>query len=204
MLHIRWDSAIQANLAAHMDDCNRKWPHSSSASRKNVGGYKNLGENLAYCAGTGCNEPGETRLADGTPAFFGQGWWNEKDDYNYAADTSTGVTSHYTQMASSNIYAMGCVAMKCSGPGPGSWKGTWWWFGCQYGERGRGYWSGNKPYDLGEGGLIEPNATVYTKNPGLCKGARLEGEGDSAANSCAAFVPSMVLQAAFVLSILFL
>ena len=58
-------------------------------------------------------------FADGTIGHVGQGWWDEKDDYDYANDRSTGgVTSHYTQMASSNIYAMGCAAQKCNSPGP--------------------------------------------------------------------------------------
>ena len=172
MVRIRWDTNIQANMAAHLRTCDSQWPHSDQdTQRKDVGGYEWLGENLAYCAGTGC----DAKLASGTPGYIGKGWWDEKDDYNYATDTSSGITSHYTQMASSNIYAMGCVAQKCAGPGPYNWQGEWWWFGCQYGERGRGYWSGTKPFDEGTGGLIEPDATVFTKNPGLCK------DGDSPA-----------------------
>ena len=37
----------------------------------------------------------------------GVGWYNEYEDYHWEDDSSTGVTSHYTQMVSSNVYAIG-------------------------------------------------------------------------------------------------
>ena len=48
------------------------------------------------------------------------------------------------------------------------WDGDWWWTICQYGPRGQAYWSGTKPYDAGEGGLVEPPASVFDDHPGLC------------------------------------
>ena len=98
------------------------------------------------------------------------------------------MASHRTtpQMASSNIYAMGCAAQKCNSPGPYGWQGEWWWIGCQYGERGRGYWVGTKPYEQGSGGLNEPPASVFTKNPGLCKDGGAPPAPAPAVDECAA------------------
>ena len=152
-----------------------------------MGGYKFLGENLAYCAGTACPC---TSLLTVRLDICREGLVGTKNKgYDYANDKSKGgVTSHYTQMASSNIYAMGCAAQKCNR----SWalragRATWWWIGCQYGERGRGYWVGTKPYKQGSGGLVEPPASVFTKNPGLCKDGGAPpppGVDECAANPC--------------------
>ncbi|MCA9640781.1 MAG: CAP domain-containing protein [Polyangiaceae bacterium] len=115
------------------------WPHSPEETRSNVGGYDVLGENLSYCGGTGCaDDPG---ITDGSGKGDGEGWWEERNDYNWADDSSNGVTSHYTQMVSSNVYAIGCATQRCDAPGPFGWDGEWWWTICQYGPRGQGYWA---------------------------------------------------------------
>ena len=166
MYKVRWDSAIATNMYNWLARCNSNWPHSDQDGyRKNVGGYEFLGENLAYCAGTACEDP-----IDGIVGYLGQSWWDEKDDYNWASDSSRGgVTSHYTQMSSSNIYAIGCAAVECPSPGPYGWNGKWWEIGCQYGERGQGYWVGTKPFESGSGGLIEPAASLLAKHPDICQ-----------------------------------
>ena len=165
MYKVRWDSAIATNMYNWLARCDSSWPHSDQDGyRKNVGGYEFLGENLAYCAGTACEDP-----IDGIVGYLGQSWWDEKDDYNWASDSSRGgVTSHYTQMSSSNIYAIGCAAVECPSPGPYGWNGKWWEIGCQYGERGQGYWVGTKPFESGSGGLIEPDASLLAKHPDIC------------------------------------
>jgi hypothetical protein len=71
-------------------------------------------------------------------------WWAERTDYDWTTDASTGDTSDYTQMVSSNIYAVGCATQKCGPPGPGGWDDTWWWTMCEYGPRGQAYWVGTK------------------------------------------------------------
>ncbi|MBW2523670.1 MAG: CAP domain-containing protein [Deltaproteobacteria bacterium] len=98
----------------------------------------------------------------------GEGWWAERHDYTWADDSSTGITSHYTQMVSSNVYAIGCATQLCGAPGPSGWDGDWWWTICQYGPRGQAYWSGTKPYESGSGGLVELPTTLFGEHPGLC------------------------------------
>ena len=70
-------------------------------------------------------------------------------------------------MVSSNVYAIGCATQRCGPPGPWDWDGDWWWTICQYGPRGQAYWVGTRPYEAGEGGLVEPPETIFD-HPGLC------------------------------------
>ena len=167
MLRVHWDRAIAANAAKWIASCDPDWPHSPEAARKNIGGYDVLGENLSYCTPTSCAKlPGVT---DGSGLGDGDGWWEERKDYDWATDKSKGLTSHYTQLASSNVYAIGCATKKCGAPGPFGWGGDWWWTICQYGPRGQAYFVGTKPYQAGAGGLVEPPDAVYAAHPGLCK-----------------------------------
>ncbi|MEZ4222235.1 MAG: CAP domain-containing protein [Polyangiaceae bacterium] len=167
MYRVHWDKAVAQNAANWVASCDPDWPHSPESTRKNVGGYDVLGENLSYCAGTGCAEnPG---ITDGSGMGDGEGWWEERQDYDWATDSSSGVTSHYTQMVSSNVYAIGCATRQCNAPGPGGWNDKWWWTICQYGPRGQAYFQGTKPYDSGSGGLTDPPASVYDQHPALCK-----------------------------------
>lgn len=135
-------------------------------ARSGVGGYEVLGENLSYCGGIGCG--GNPEVTDGSGAGDGEGWWAERHDYRWEDDSSASVTAHYTQMVSSNVYAIGCAAQKCGAPGPFGWDAEWWWIICQYGPRGQGYWVGTRPYEAGSGGLVEPPAAVFEDHPGLC------------------------------------
>jgi len=167
MYRLYWDTNIARNAAKWISNCNPKWPHSPEKERKGVGGYKILGENLSYCAGTGCTKFPE--ITDGSGKGDGVGWWNERKKYDWKTGKSKGLTAHYLHLASSNTYAIGCATKKCAGPGPGGWKGTWWWTNCQYGPRARAYWAGTKPYDAGKGGLVEPPDSVFTKHSGLCR-----------------------------------
>ncbi len=167
MHRLHWDAAIAANAAAWVASCDPNWPHSPAASRVGVGGYPNLGENLSFCAGTGCADLASVR--DGSGRGDGEGWWSERHDYDWATNTSSGITSHYLHLASSDVYAIGCATQRCDAPGPFDWDGEWWWTICQYGPRGRGFWSDQKPYDEGEGGLIEPPESVYDDHPALCR-----------------------------------
>lgn len=167
MHRVRWDREIARNAAAWVASCDPDWPHSPESARTEVGGYDVLGENLSYCAGTGCAEHPE--IVDGSGMGDGEGWWAERLDYRFADDSSSGVTSHYAQMISSNVYAIGCATQRCDAPGPFGWDGEWWWTICQYGPRGQAYWSGTRPYEAGSGGLIEPPESVFETHPGLCR-----------------------------------
>ena len=167
MLRVYWDINIAKNAAQWVSSCDPNWPHSPEAKRSNIGGYSVLGENLSYCAGTGCTA--DPKITDGSGMGDGEGWWAERADYQWSTNQSTGLTSHYTQMVSSNVYAIGCATQKCGAPGPYGWSGTWWWTICQYGPRGQAYWSGTKPYDMGAGGLVEPPSLVFSEHPGLCR-----------------------------------
>ena len=170
MLRVHWDPALAAHAAAWIQSCDPDWPHSSIESRSNVAGYEILGENLAYCAGSSCNE--SPAVTDGSGIGGGEGWWEERLDYDWETDTSDGITSHYTQMVSSNVYAIGCATQHCDGPGPFDWEGRWWWTSCLYGPRGQAYWNGTKPYDRGDGGLIDVPTSVFDMHPALCESTR--------------------------------
>lgn len=166
MYRLYWDTNIAANAASWVSSCDPNWPHSPEETRTDVGGYEILGENLSYCAGTGCTDLPE--VTDDSGQGDGEGWWAERHDYNWADDSSSGSTSHYNQVVSSNVYGMGCVTQRCGPPGPWGWDGDWWWTICQYGPRGQGYWDGTKPYEAGSGALVEPPDTVFDDHPGLC------------------------------------
>lgn len=165
MLRVHWDRAIAQNAADWVASCDPDWPHSPQEARSGVGGYDELGENLSYCGG--CSAP--PSITDGSGVGDAEGWWEERHDYDLDSDTSTGVTSHYTQMMSSNVYAMGCATQRCGAPGPFGWDGEWWWTICQYGPRGQGYWVGTRPYERGSGGLVDPPESVYDDHPALCR-----------------------------------
>lgn len=168
MQRVYWDSAIAHTAAQWVSSCDPTWPHSPDEYRSGVGGYDVLGENMSYCAGTGCSDL--PMVTDGSGQGDGEGWWNERHDYDWESGESTGVTSHYLTMVSSNTYAIGCATQRCDAPGPGGWDGEWWWTICQYGPRAQAYWAGTKPYDVGAGGLVEPSAEIWTAHPALCEG----------------------------------
>ncbi len=167
MHKLHWNREIAANAAAWIESCGPEWPHSPDSEREGVAGFENLGENLSYCAGTGCSELPE--VTDGSGKGDAQGWWEERLDYIWENDASSGVTSHYTQMTSANIYALGCATKLCPAPGPFGWDGMWWWTACQYGPRGQAYWVGNKPYERGDGRLMTPPEEVWQRHEGLCR-----------------------------------
>lgn len=166
MHRLYWDTEIAQNAAAWVSSCDPDWPHSPDESRAGVGGYEALGENLSYCAGTGCTALPD--VTDGSGLGDGIGWWEERHDYDWDTNSESGITSHYTQMVSSNVYAIGCATQRCGSPGPFGWNGDWWWTICQYGPRGQGYWVDSKPYDAGEGGLVDLSSSVGDAHPGLC------------------------------------
>ncbi len=166
MYRVYWDVEIAANAGRWVASCDPEWPHSPEPMRTGVGGYDVLGENLSFCAGTGCAD--DPSITDGSGLGDGEGWWDERHDYTWEDDSSSDITSHYTQMVSSNVYAIGCATQRCDAPGPFGWDDAWWWTICQYGPRGMAYWSGTKPYEQGEGGLVEPPEEVFEQHPGLC------------------------------------
>ncbi len=166
MNRLYWDTEIALNAAAWVASCDPDWPHSPEESRTGIGGYEVLGENLSYCGGSACSD--DPVVMDGSGKGDGLGWWDERNDYNLADDTSSGITAHYTQMVSSNVYSMGCATQLCGAPGPFGWDGEWWWTICQYGPRGDAYWVGNRPYETGQGGLVDPPDSVFDQHPGLC------------------------------------
>ena len=169
MQRVYWDVNIAENIARWISSCDPNWPHSPDEERSNIGGYEILGENLSACSGSACVAPPD--VTDGSGKGDGEGWWNERHDYNLADDTSTGISSHYTQLASANVYAIGCATQRCDGPGPWGGDGEWWWTACQYGPRGQAYWVGERPYETGAGGLLEPSPDVFDHHPGLCRSA---------------------------------
>jgi len=159
MYRVYWDRNIAQNAAEWVSSCDPNWPHSHEDERRDVGGYEILGENLSFCGGSGCTE--DPNITDGSGMGDGEGWWAERHDYDWSNDSSTGQTAHYTLMVSSNVYAVGCATQRCGAPGPSGWDGEWWWTICQYGPPGQAYWAGTKPYEAGEGGLVEPPADVF-------------------------------------------
>jgi hypothetical protein len=66
-------------------------------------------------------------------------------------------------------FGVGCAIQYCGAPGPSGWDANWWLSICQHAPRGRGYWSGQRPYEAGDGVIIEPEPSMFDDHVGLCK-----------------------------------
>jgi hypothetical protein len=97
---LKWDAKIAANAQRWAQRTGGQMTHSSSAARKNIGGYSYLGENLAWGDGV-IGAPGVTM------------WYDEIDDTNGGLVSGFGHgTGHYTQVVWAGTRALGCGSYK--------------------------------------------------------------------------------------------
>ncbi|GFR92854.1 peptidase inhibitor 16 [Elysia marginata] len=101
MLFMEWNYDLQELAQAYADKC--YWGHSKKAYRKNVGGFKHVGENL-YA--------GNQKFDINTPIKM---WYDEIKDYVYETRyCPPGVMcGHYTQVVWHHSYALGCGITFC-------------------------------------------------------------------------------------------
>jgi len=89
-----WSDAIARNAQKYADSTGGKMKHSSRASRQNVGGFRSLGENLAF---------------GGTFVGGVRRWYDEIKNTNKGLVSSfSGSTGHYTQIVWKSSTAIGC------------------------------------------------------------------------------------------------
>jgi uncharacterized protein YkwD len=106
---LTWSSEIAATAQAWADGC--KFEHSS-------GKY---GENL-YASGG----------ANTTPEDVVGSWVGEAKDYDYAANSCSGVCGHYTQVVWRNSTKLGCGVTNCTKNSPFSGFPNWQIWVCNY------------------------------------------------------------------------
>jgi pathogenesis-related protein 1 len=90
------------------------------------------GENLFATTGTG------------TPAYAVKLWVDEKQNYNYANNSCSGVCGHYTQVVWSTSKTVGCAKQLCNKNSPFGNTRPWEIWVCDYSPAGNII--GRKPY----------------------------------------------------------
>jgi uncharacterized protein YkwD len=117
-----WDATVAAAAQAWADQC--MFSH-------NAGNY---GQNLY--ASTGGSPPSPKTVVDN--------WVSEVSDYNYAANTCSGVCGHYTQVVWRSSTLLGCGIKTCTTNSPFSGSGAWYIVVCNYSPAGN--FNNQKPY----------------------------------------------------------
>ncbi|UXI69830.1 CAP domain-containing protein [Tahibacter amnicola] len=123
---MRWDTALAATAQAYADQC--RWQHS---------GAPGLGENLNAAAQT-VGFPGNQETASVT------NWASEAAQYNYAANSCSGVCGHYTQLVWRSTTAVGCGLRNCTSGSPFANFPNWTIVVCNYSPPGN--FTGQRPY----------------------------------------------------------
>jgi pathogenesis-related protein 1 len=118
---LTWSSEIAATAQAWADGC--KFQHSA-------GKY---GENL-YASGG----------ANTTPQDVVASWVGEAKDYDYAANSCSGVCGHYTQVVWRKSTKLGCGVTNCTKNSPFAGFPNWQIWVCNYDPPGN--FNGEKPY----------------------------------------------------------
>ena len=116
-----WSATLAATAQAWADGC--KFEHSG-------GKY---GENLYASAGQAV-----------TPQAVVDSWVGEAKDYDYAANSCSGVCGHYTQVVWRDSAKLGCGVTNCSKNSPFSGFPDWQIWVCNYDPPGN--FNGKKPY----------------------------------------------------------
>jgi pathogenesis-related protein 1 len=119
--NLTWSSAIAATAQAYAEQC--KFEHS-------MGKY---GENLYAAAGK-----------DASGQDVVDSWVSEAANYDYAANSCSGVCGHYTQVVWRNSVRLGCGVAKCSKNSPFSGFADWQIWVCNYDPPGN--FNGTRPY----------------------------------------------------------
>ena len=118
---LTWSSAAFDKARAWAAGCN--WSHNP-----NLGSF---GENIFATS------------ASTTGAAVVQSWVSEKANYNYAANSCSGVCGHYTQVVWAATTAVGCAKQRCTTGSPLG-GGSWEFWVCDYSPPGN--FGGQRPY----------------------------------------------------------
>jgi uncharacterized protein YkwD len=116
-----WDATLAAAAQDWADQCN--FSHHTA-------GY---GQNLYASAGGG----------PPTPQAVVNNWMSEAEDYDYGANSCSGVCGHYTQVVWRNSTLLGCGIKACSVNSPFMNFSNWYIVVCNYSPPGN---NGSRPY----------------------------------------------------------
>jgi hypothetical protein len=118
---MKWNKKIAANAKKWAEklkktkNCNMM--HSSSSSRKNVGGFSYLGENLYWSWGS---SPSKVDANMAKKAV--NSWYSEIRDFKYSKKgvicpkrNKKGMIGHFTQVMWDKSTSLGCAAAQCGG-----------------------------------------------------------------------------------------
>ncbi|NEO69085.1 CAP domain-containing protein [Moorena sp. SIO3H5] len=150
MRELKWDNTLAGVAQNYADTCT--WGHNRNRTQQAGGKFSYLGENLYLT--TNQNHQ-MTAPVDS--------WYNEVKDYDYATNSSSGVTGHYTQVVWAKTEYLGCGRTKCPSLAGLNWKNVAIVV-CNYGQGGN--YRGQKPYLAGATASSCPSG--YTASNGLC------------------------------------
>jgi pathogenesis-related protein 1 len=120
---LAWNAELAELATGFIADC--VFDHSTTAERSNKAGFQYIGENLFSSGGF---MPTGQQVSDA--------WSSEESDYNYAANTCSGVCGHYTQQVWADTTDLGCAVKACGG--------NMFIVSCEYGPGGN--INGQRPY----------------------------------------------------------
>lgn len=115
---LTWHAGLADTALSWAMNCT--WEHAPQATRTYQGQV--LGENLSAGSGTSWS-----------PVALGQGWNDEKSDYNCPNNTCApgAVCGHYTQVIWRNSTQVGCAIHTCASGSPFG-NGSWRFLVCRY------------------------------------------------------------------------
>lgn len=119
---LAWNADLAALAESFIADC--AFTHSTQSDRSDKAGFEYIGENLYMSGGF---QPTGEQVSDA--------WASEKADYNYEANSCSGVCGHYTQQVWSTTTDLGCAMKQC---------GNGYLVSCEYGPGGN--YQGQRPY----------------------------------------------------------
>ncbi len=118
---LAWSSDLAATAQAWANGC--KFQHSAGKYGENL--YASAGQNVS-------------------PADVVASWVGEAKDYDYAANSCSGVCGHYTQVVWRDSVRLGCGMTNCTTSSPFSGFPNWQIWVCNYDPPGN--FNGKKPY----------------------------------------------------------
>jgi hypothetical protein len=124
-----YDASVASVAQQWADGCT--WAHRSNLQQLG------LGENL-YAYTTSGPPPATPQL------LAVDAWAAEASNYNYAANSCSGVCGHYTQVVWRNSDRLGCAVKQCTTGSPFAGFPTWWFVVCNYQPPGN--YVGQRPY----------------------------------------------------------
>lgn len=119
---LTWSNTVASAAQGWANRC--KWEHSSNGYGENI--YASAGQSIS----------GQSITDD---------WVSEESDYDYAANSCSGVCGHYTQVVWRNSVSIGCGVAHCTKNSPfGAGFPNWDFVVCDYDPPGN--YNGQRPY----------------------------------------------------------